>query len=587
MWSVGIRSDGRSLVAVGAEGMARGLDPESGGEFTLDVRGPGRFAVLAVAPHNTGMVTGGPGRTFHTWTFDRATPPTRTLGPAGGRRASVRALAASGRRIATVATDGTLEIWDWSGNHLAQNVQPGDQHTCVAFSPDGMWLAVGSHRRVRLMSEDLTRVQDRGPTGGAPVNAIAIARDGSWIVSAEANGDLQIRDETPPHHTSGISAHKGPATAVAVSPDSRWLASGGEDGTVAVWDRRTRECRTRYSAHTGPVHAVAITPDGTRVISTGEDGAVRVWDSRGPERIRSGDGDGMWAVTVVGDAELLAVAHRDGSTRLCDPYGDTRSSPLSSRHGEYRGPVAFAPHGSWYAAGHLHSVEIKTIDQSAVTDPAVLPLGPSTTAQALAVSPDGRWLAIADSAGALQLWNRLPEARTATVPGQWGAGSRAHAITVAPDGTWLAVLRHRYRSGRTGTESLVQVVRLTEGCVVADHQIHIHRGEKLTGLAVTPDGSRLLTTSLTGDVSQWDPRTGALRTTVTDPDGPVNALAVSPDGKWIATAGPLLRVWDIVTGRTAAGVRAEGPLTSCAWLPDGHGLVAVGERGLYLHEFRP
>lgn len=542
VWSVAVAPDGTSLITVGADGMARGLDPEMGGDFTVDVRGPGRFRVLAVAPYGTAMVTGGPGRTFHTWTVDRATPPTRTLGQVGGRGASVRALAASWSRIATVATDGTLEIWAWSGNHLAQNVQPGEEHTCVAFSPDGVWLAVGGRRRVRLMSADLAQVQDRGPTAGAPVNAIAIARDGSWIVSAEANGVLQIWDETPPHDTSQISAHRGPATAVAVSPDGTWLASGGEDGTVAVWDRRTRECRARFTAHTGPVHAVAVTPDGGRVISAGEDRTVRVWDSRGPERIRSGDGEGMRRVTVVGEAEWLAVAHRDGSTRLCDPYGGTWSSPLSSRHGEYRGPVAFAPHGSWYAAGHLHGVEIKTIDQSAAVDPVVLPLGPSTTAQALAV---------------------------------------------APDGTWLAVLRHRPRSGRTGAESLVQVVRLAGGRAVAGRQVQIHRGEKLTGLAVTPDGSRLLTTSMSGDVSQWDPLTGVLLTTVADPDGPVNGLAVSSDGKWIATAGSLLRVWDAATGRTVAGVRAETPLISCAWLPYGRNLVAVGERGLHSLEFRP
>lgn len=149
------------------------------------------------------------------------------------------------------------------------------------------------------------------------------------------------------------------------------------------------------------------------------------------------------------------------------------------------------------------------------------------------------------------------------------------------------MLRHRPRSSRTGAESLVQVVRLTEGRAVAGCQVHIHHGEKLTGLAVTPDGSRLLTTSLSGDISQWDPLTGVLLTTVTDPDGPVNGLAVSPDSKWIATAGSLLRVWDAATGRTIASVRAETPLTSCAWLPDGHGLVAVGERGLHSHEFRP
>ncbi|MFF8377328.1 NB-ARC domain-containing protein [Streptomyces sp. NPDC015661] len=595
VWSVAVAADG-SLVTAGADGMARGLDPNSGGRLTVDVRG--RIRAFAMSQDGTWLATAGSGRTVHLWSTHRGTPSRLTLGPVGERGASVGALAISrvlgdgSARVATVATDGTLELWHADTGERLASAAPwrDDGPLCVAFPPNRDWIAVGGRRTgvVRMSAEDLARDEARLATIGPVVNAVAVAPSGDWTVSAEANGTLQIWDETPARDRWRITAHSGPATAVAVSPDGTWLVSGGEDGTVAVWDRSTRACRARYKAHTGRVHAVTVTADGRRLISTGEDGTVKVWAGDGPERIGSGDGEGMRRIAVADGGGRLAVVHRDGRTRLWDPLGDSWSSPLSSRIGDdYTGPVAFAPYGGRYAVGHLYRVEVRSIDRSSGVSHAVLRLGHTVTAQALAVAPDGTWIAVADSEGALQLWDHAAERRTAVLPGPWGAAGRAHAVAIAPDGTWLAVLRHRPRPGPAGVESLVQVFPLARGRQPAGRRVDLPHDGKLNALAVTPDGTRLLTASATGAVSLWDPRTGAPLSSFTDPDGPVHDLSVSPDGTWIATAGAMLRVRDAATGRTVAGVRAETPLSSCAWLPDGRGLVAVGERGLYSHEFRP
>lgn len=594
VWSVAVAADG-SLVTVGAEGLARGLDPDSGGRLTVDVRGPDRFWALAMSPDGSWFATAGAGRTVQVWSTDRDTRPLRTLGPVGQSGASVRALAVSrvfddgAARIATVATDGTLEVWHADTGERLASAAPRryDEALCAVFSPRHDGIAVGGRRGgVVPMSANLARDEARVATIGSPVNSLAVAPSGLWTVSAEENGTLQIWDETS-HSRWRIAAHTGPATAVAVSPDGDWLVSGGEDGTVAVWDRRTRERRARFRAHTGRVHAVTVTPNGARLISTGQDGTVKVWESTGLERIGSGDDEGMRTVTLAGDGRL-AVVHRDGRTRLWDPFHDTWSSPLSSRIGDdYTGPVAFAPHGGRYAVGHLYRAEVRSLVRPSGVDHAVLPLGHAVTARALAVAPDGTWVAVADTEGAVQLWDHAAERRTAVLPGPWGAAGRAHEVVIAPDGTWLAVLYHRSGTGSEADESAVRVRRLGAGRRSADRPVDLAHDGRPTALAVTPDGTRLLTASATGTVSSWDPRTGARLSAFTDPDGPVAGLSVSPDGKWIATAGAMLRVWDAATGRTVTGVRAETPFTSCAWLSEGRGLAAVGERGLHVHEFRP
>ncbi|MEU6877165.1 NB-ARC domain-containing protein [Streptomyces sp. NPDC046712] len=594
VWAVAVSPAGDALVTIGADGMARGLDPNSGGRLAVDVRGQGRFRSLAMSPDGTWLATAGSGRTVHLWSLDRATMPTKTLGPVGEEGASVHALAITpdGTRVVTVS-DRHVELWDAVGGvRLAEARRISSAAaTCLAVAPDTTLLALGGWAGARRMSGDLSSyLPARGGRAGRQVNALAYGPDGGWSVAAWDDGTLHLWDESGPQGSGATTtiddAHSGAATAVAVSPDGRWLASGGEDGTLAVWNRALRTCRARYSAHQGGVHAVAFTPDGDRLISAGEDGSVKIWDRSGPERFRSGEGEGMRTVTALGHGGLLAVAHRDGVTRLGDPLGDTWRSPLSSGNGDdYRGPVAFGANGGWYAAGHLFRVEIGSVEGSPGASPVVLRLGHTVSAQALAVAPDDSWIAVADSDGALQLWDRSTERRTALLARPPGTVGRAQTVAIAPDGTWLAVLRHRSGSGPAGAESSVHVFRLAPGRRSAEGHLDLPHDGRITALAVTHDGTRLLTTSTTGALTHWDPRTGEPLATHTDPDGPVNGLSVSPDGKWIAIAGTMLRVLDAATGRTVAAVRAETPYTSCTWLPDGRGLVAVGERGLYSYEF--
>jgi WD40 repeat protein len=51
---------------------------------------------------------------------------------------------ADGQRLATAPGDGTVKVWDvTTGQQILSLSGPGSQVTCVAFSPDGRWLAAG------------------------------------------------------------------------------------------------------------------------------------------------------------------------------------------------------------------------------------------------------------------------------------------------------------------------------------------------------------------------------------------------------------------------------------------------------------
>ncbi|MEY9969508.1 WD40 repeat protein, partial [Streptacidiphilus sp. MAP12-16] len=87
----------------------------------------------------------------------------------------------------------------------------------------------------------------------------------------------------------------------------------------------------------------------------------------------------------------------------------------------------------------------------------------------------------------------------------------------------------------------------------------------------------------------WDRGTGRQTATLTGHTDRVTGVAISPDGTWLATTSDdrTVRIWN----RAAEGVhtlmRTEGRLDACAWTPDGFGLAVSGEKGVYFYEFRP
>jgi WD40 repeat protein len=108
---------------------------------------------------------------------------------------------------------------------------------CMAFSPDGRFLAAGTSRgRVALWSCESLRLQLLFTGHREAVSTVAFAPDGRWLASASLDGLVKVWDRVTGQEKATLEGHQKAVRALAFSPCGHMLATGSSDRTVKLWN---------------------------------------------------------------------------------------------------------------------------------------------------------------------------------------------------------------------------------------------------------------------------------------------------------------------------------------------------------------
>jgi WD40 repeat protein len=581
-----VAPDGSWLASAEASGEVRMWDLATGTtRYTLTGH-HGGVSELVVAPDGSWLaVAAGQDNQIRIW--DAASGATRHI--LTGHRGGVWALAVApdGSWLASAGEDGELRIWDPAAG-TSRYVLTGhlDWLRALVVAPDGSWLACAGHGGQVRVWDPVTGAARHTLIGHhGDVWTLVASPDGSWLASAGEDGEVRIWDPATGAARHLLVGHSGGVWALAVAPDGSWLASAGYGGEVRVWDLATGSAWRLLVGHSGGVWALVVAPDGSWLASADTGGEVRAWNpmTGAARHILIRHTSGVEALTAASDGSWLASAGHDRQVRIWNPVTGTTRHILT---GHTRGVEALvgAPDGTWLASADTDGEmriwdpvtgatrHILTGGEVQIGDPATgttrgAVTGRTRAVTALAVAPDGSWLASADTGGKVRIWDPASGATCHTLTGHTRAVT---ALAVAPDGSWLA---------STGHDRQVRIWDPATG--TTRHTLTGHT-RAVTALAVAPDGSWLASAGYGGEVRMWDPVIGSARYILTGHTHTVWALAVAPDQSWLASAGEdgELRIWDPVTGTTRHTL--TGPFDwqrALVVAPDGSWLASAGTGG--------
>ncbi len=275
-------------------------------------------------------------------------------------------------------------------------------------------------------------------------------------------------------------------------------------------------CRHILIGHTGVVSALALTADRARLVSGSLDGSLRVW------HLKNG---------------------------RCE-----RVLTMPSRVRE----VVVDSHDRFYAGCEDGTIVVGTLAKS---EPAAVVKGHDDAVYGLALTADEKTLISGSADATLCFWDCHTMRRIHALDYRRGW---VNAVVVRPDGAIII-----------GTED--GAISVWDGERTAWRQLDRH-SLWVWGLALSSDGSTLVSGSGDSSVGIWDARDGRRIAFLEGHGDKVSKVAVTADGAW-AVSGSLdqtARIWRVGTGELAASLQGhEGSVESVAISADGR-IVITG-----------
>jgi WD40 repeat protein len=432
--------DGK-LLAAGTEGTGAKLWNISRREIVLQTEGKeGAARLVAISPDGELLATGGTDWSVTLWDLSTTKAVTNLYDQPGFTWGMT--FSPDSKILATTKSDCVL-LWDVPKRRLLDKLRghSGEVHP-VVFSPDGSKLGSGSEDTTVRMWDFATRQSIRNLKGHSRlVTALAFCFDGTSLLSSSADHTLRLWDLRTNNEPDILRGHIDGVNAVAFSPDDKMLASAGIDRTVKLWDVSSGTNLATLTGHTGPVTAVTFSSDGNTLCSCSLDQTIRFWNVRERQQV----------ALLQCPTELASLAlSADGRTLVSGSgWWDDLNSPSNLRFWDIRSRrlmasvsgatgmvhvLAFAPDATTLAVGLLGDTSLELLD---VTSKQVV-FSSTNLGERFAFSPEGRTMAVQDSTD----WDRIAllDLGTGRTTAKFETqGNTMRWMAMSPDGRTLAV----------------------------------------------------------------------------------------------------------------------------------------------------
>jgi periodic tryptophan protein 2 len=371
--------------------------------------------------------------------------------------------------------------------------------------------------------------------------------------------------------------HTDDVTSINWSADSTSFLSASKDMSCRL-QRVDKSENVALTGHRDVVIAAFFSLDGATMYSVSRDGAVLEW-----KKIQLDDGRIKWSTinrhyfnmanTHVSSAHfhpkanLLLVGFDSGIFGLWEMPEFANIHTLSVS--QYRlSTVTMNATGEWLALGSSKLGQLVVWEWQSESF-ILKQQGHYNSLNSLAYSHDGQHIVTGGEDGKVKLWNTRSGFCFVTFTEHTGSVTAVDftknsqvVVTASLDGTVRAFDLVRYRNFRTFVSP---------------------EPNQFSSLAVDPSGDVVCAGSRDNfEIFVWSMQTGKALDVLAGHEGPISALAFSPDGSTLASGSwdYSVRTWDLFSrGRASETLKHTSEVISIAYRPDGKHLAVATANG--------
>ena len=470
-----------------------------------------------------------------------------------------------GQRILSGGDDTTIQVLDEKGT-LVRKLR-GHQRgvrTLAAYPNGQPWVASGAMEpTVKLWNYETGEVIRSWVVEGKDVESIFFSPDGHQLGIACSDGSLYVLmvDKSEPPRLLGIVG--AGISAGAILPGGKSLIVGGKDSQLTILDMTTGKILRRWRAHVDWIHSIALSADGTWCVSAGRDHLAKIWniaDGRLLGRM-TGHRGRVWGVAIQPTGSEIATCGDDKQVRLWSRERAGDNPVLTEVPSE---PITLSngPRASTVTIG-CRAGEFRIVDlKKRTTLHASQFEGPVTGNETC----EQGLLATSDQKGHVKIW-RDHDAKLETT--RELAVETPSALSWSPDGSRLIVC------SLTGDMTLIDLEDRQPPKKIRAHGVGLRA-------KFSPGNNFIVSASYDGTAKIWDADSLAPITTIRYHERHLNGVEFDPSGTLMAlpSGDSTVGVFSLSDGKLVKSL--QGPAdeaVAVAFSQDGRTVISACRNG--------